>query len=121
MRSHRLEIDIQPQIYTLTHAHYDVRNFVAPHHHMSTASARRIPTRQHPAPKRPTNLSLSVDVLEAAKALNFNVSQVCDNHLRQLVAQEQEKRWRTEHADFVAAYNATLETEGLPLEQWRTF
>lgn len=71
--------------------------------------------------KRATNLSLSVDVLEAARLLKINVSQVCDNHLREVVRREQERRWREEHADFVAAYNATVEAEGLPLDAWKTF
>jgi len=71
--------------------------------------------------KRAANLSLSVDVLEAAKALNLNVSQLCDAHLREVVRLEQERRWRVEHAEFVAAYNATVEAEGLPLEAHRTF
>ena len=71
--------------------------------------------------KRATNVTLSADVLDAAKALELNISQVCDNHLRQMVAQEQERRWRVEHADFIVAYNATIEAEGLPLDQWRTF
>jgi len=71
--------------------------------------------------KRATNLSLSGDVLDAAKALGLNVSQLCDTHLRGVVRQEQERRWRIEHADFVAAHNATVEAEGLPLEAWRTF
>ena len=71
--------------------------------------------------KRAANLSLSVDVLEAAKALKLNVSQLCDAHLREVVRKEQERRWRAEHADFVAAYNATVEAEGLPLDEFRTF
>ena len=71
--------------------------------------------------KRAANLSLSIDVLEAAKTLNLNVSQLCDAHLREVVRQEQERRWRADHADFVAAYNATLEAEGLPLDTHRTF
>ena len=71
--------------------------------------------------KRATNLSLSVDVLDAAKSLQINVSQVCDSHLRDVVRREQEVRWRSEHADFIAAYNACIETEGLPLDEWRTF
>lgn len=71
--------------------------------------------------KRATNLTLSADVLDAAKALELNISQVCDNHLRQMVKQEQERRWRSDHADFIVAYNATIEAEGLPLDQWRTF
>jgi len=85
----------------------------------STAPQRSVRVRQRL--RKATNLSLSVDVLEAAKALELNISQVCDSYLRQLVMQEQERRWRSDHADFIAAYNATIETEGLPLDQWRTF
>ena len=67
-------------------------------------------------PARPTNLSLSSDVLEVAKRLDINISQVCDNFLRDLVRREQERRWREDHADFIAAYNSTVEAEGLPLD-----
>lgn len=71
--------------------------------------------------KRATNLSLSSDVLEAARQLDINISQVCDTHLREVVRREQERKWREDHADFIAAYNATVEAEGLPLEAWRSF
>ncbi len=71
--------------------------------------------------KRPINLTLSTGTLNAAKRLGINISQVCDEHLRAVVRQEQERRWRQEHAGFVAAYNASLEAEGLPLAEWRTF
>ncbi len=72
-------------------------------------------------PKRATNLTLSADVLAQAKALNINVSQACDAFLRELVRKEQAKRWRAEHADYIAAHNAALAKEGLPLDQWRAF
>ena len=71
--------------------------------------------------KRAINLSLGADTLTAAKALGLNVSQLCDAHLREVVHQEQERRWRAENAEFVAAYNATVDAEGLPLDAWRTF
>ncbi len=71
--------------------------------------------------KRAINLSLSSGVLDAAKRLDINISQVCDQHLREVVRHEQERRWRAEHADFIAAYNATLDAEGLPLDKWRSF
>ena len=71
--------------------------------------------------KRATNLTLSCDTLEVAKRLTINLSQVCDDYLRQFVREEQERRWRQESAAFVAAYNQTLEAEGLPLEEWRSF
>ena len=71
--------------------------------------------------KRATNLSLSADVLDAARSLRINLSQVCDSHLREVVQREQERRWRHDHADFISAYNATIEVDGLPLEEWQTF
>ncbi len=95
----RMEIDMQP---------------VQKKIEKRSSSARR------PA-KRATNLSLSSDILDAAKSLQINVSQVCDNFLRDVVRREQERRWREEHADFVKAYNAVVEIEGLPLDEWRTF
>ncbi|PIT72266.1 post-segregation antitoxin CcdA [Limnohabitans sp. G3-2] len=71
--------------------------------------------------KRAVNLSLSNDVLEAAKHLTINISQVCDSHLREVVRREQERKWREDHAEFIAAYNATIEAEGLPLDEWGSF
>ena len=71
--------------------------------------------------KRATNLTLSADVLEAARRLNMNLSQICDDYLRELVRKELESSWREEHADFIAAYNASLEAEGLPLGEWKSF
>jgi antitoxin CcdA len=53
-------------------------------------------------------------VLADARKLGINLSQACEQHLRELVRRERERRWRAEHADFVAAYNATVE-DGLPL------
>ncbi|MDR2207774.1 MAG: type II toxin-antitoxin system CcdA family antitoxin [Azoarcus sp.] len=74
-----------------------------------------------PSPRRATNLSLSADTLEAAKALNINISQTCDAHLRKVVKEEQARRWREEYANFIAAYNEILAAEDLPLDEWKTF
>jgi antitoxin CcdA len=73
------------------------------------------------AAKRATNLTLSTDVLEAARRLNMNLSQICDAYLRELVREELERGWREEHADFIAAYNACIDAEGLPLNEWKSF
>jgi antitoxin CcdA len=83
-------------------------------------TANKSARARHPA-KRATNLSLSADVQDAAKSLHINVSQVCDLYLRDVVRHAQAHRWRQEHADFIVAYNTTLEAEGLPLDEWRTF
>ncbi|MDP2786076.1 MAG: type II toxin-antitoxin system CcdA family antitoxin [Sulfurimicrobium sp.] len=71
--------------------------------------------------KKATNITLSADVLNEAKSLGINISQACDQFLRELVRQEQERRWQAENAEFIAAYNAGVERDGLPLEAWRTF
>lgn len=87
---------------------------------IQTETAKKQP-RTRPLAKRATNLSLSADVLDAAKALQINVSQVCDSYLREVVRRAQADRWRTEHADFIAAYNTSIETQVLPLDEWRSF
>ena len=71
--------------------------------------------------KRHTNLTLSADVLSEAKKLGINISKVCDGFLRELIRQEKERRWKAEHTEFVSAFNAEIESVGLPLDQWRTF
>jgi len=71
--------------------------------------------------KRATNLTLSADVLDAARDMKINISKLCDAYLREVVRQEQARRWRQEHADFITAYNTTIENEGLPLDEWRSF
>lgn len=71
--------------------------------------------------KKATNITLSADVLREAKALGINISQACDQFLRQLVRQERQRRWQEDNAEFIAAYNRTVETDGLPLEEWRSF
>jgi antitoxin CcdA len=71
--------------------------------------------------KRATYLMLSTKVPAKAKELGSNLSKVCDTHLHELVQQEKEARWKSEHAHFIDAYNQTVDQEGLPLDAWRTF
>lgn len=73
------------------------------------------------APKKATNITLSADVLSEAKALGINISQACDPFLRERVKREQERRWQADNAEFIAAYNAGVERDGLPLDAWRSF
>lgn len=71
--------------------------------------------------KKATNITLSSDVLAEAKALGINISQSCDQFLRELVLNERKRRWQQDNADFIAAYNQTVADEGLPLDAWRSF
>jgi antitoxin CcdA len=72
-------------------------------------------------PRKATNITLSADVLSNAKALGINISQACDQFLRDLVRREQERRWQQDNAEFIAVYNHTVADEGLPLDDWRSF
>jgi antitoxin CcdA len=100
----------------LGYTHKSMRVF----NHMPDPSVTRRARPRSPG-KRAINPSLSSDVLDAAKDLQINSSQVCDHHLREVVKREHERRWREEHADFICAYNAIVEAEGLPLDEWRSF
>ena len=71
--------------------------------------------------KKATNITLSSDVLSEAKALGINISQSCDQFLRELVRNERGRRWQQDNADYIATYNQTVADEGLPLDAWRSF
>ncbi len=74
-----------------------------------------------PSLKKPTNLTLSADVLADAKALGINLSRACDEHLRAVIKAEKERRWKEENAAAIDAYNKQIEEEGLFSDQWRNF
>lgn len=72
-------------------------------------------------PLKATNITLSSEALTKVKALGINISQSCDQFLRDLVRNERERRWQQDNADFIAAYNQIVADEGLPLDSWRSF
>jgi antitoxin CcdA len=74
-----------------------------------------------PSLKKATNITLSVEVYNEAKALGINLSQTCEQILREAIRAEKSRRWSLEHADFIQAYNSAVDSDGLPLDQWRTF
>jgi antitoxin CcdA len=73
------------------------------------------------APKRATNLSLNSKVLDAARELGMNVSQTVDALLAAEVRKRYWERWNDENKDAIAAYNARIERDGLPLAKYRSF
>lgn len=58
--------------------------------------------------------------LPSKKAKN-NISLVCENGQWDVLRHAHEQQWREDHAQFIAAYNATVKKEGLPLDEWRNF
>ncbi len=73
------------------------------------------------APKKATNLSLNVKVLEAAKEMGMNISQTVDGLLAEEVKRRYWEKWNVENRDAIDHYNARIKREGLPLAKYRTF
>lgn len=71
--------------------------------------------------KKATNITLSQEVLDEAKALGLNLSQTCEQLLRGAIRAEKDRRWAQEHAAYIAAYNDTIEQDGLTLAASRSF
>jgi antitoxin CcdA len=73
------------------------------------------------SPKKATNLSLNARVLEMAREMGMNVSQTVDTLLAAEVRRRYWERWNEENREAVAAYNARIASEDLPLAKYRTF
>jgi len=73
------------------------------------------------APKKATNLSLNSKVLEMARELGMNVSQTVDGLLAEEVKRRYWEKWAEENKEAIAAYNARIAKEGLPLAKYRSF
>jgi antitoxin CcdA len=71
--------------------------------------------------KSATNISLSREGYNEGELLGVNTSQTHERLLREEASFGKECRWAQEHARFIAAYNQTVEADGLALEQWRGF
>ncbi|KQP43173.1 type II toxin-antitoxin system CcdA family antitoxin [Pseudorhodoferax sp. Leaf274] len=73
------------------------------------------------APKKATNLSLNSKVLEVARELGMNLSQTVDALLLEEVKRRYWDKWNEDNKEAIAAYNARIAREGLPLARYRTF
>lgn len=68
-----------------------------------------------------TRICLSPEVYRAARNLGLNISQLCEQRLREEIHARAESDWNGRHAEFLKAYNQQLEQDGLALEEWRAF
>lgn len=73
------------------------------------------------ATRRAVNINMDRELIVELRALEINLSQVCEGLLREYLRGEKERRWKEEHASFIAGYNELLEREGPPLSEWRSF
>lgn len=71
--------------------------------------------------RRPVNLSVRQDVMEQAKALGINVSQVAESALAREIRRIQEAQWLEENADAIEEYNQRVDEKGMYIEDLRRF
>ncbi len=82
---------------------------------MSTAKTREARVR------RPTNVTLPVELVAEAKALQINVSQACESGLARAVIDARRLRWLEENKGAIEAHNAMIERDGPILDEFRPF
>jgi antitoxin CcdA len=72
--------------------------------------AKPAPARR--ARKAPTNLSLRIDLVQRAKALGLNLSEVVEKSLEKAIREAEQARWLDENKDAIDDYNVFVEAHG---------
>jgi antitoxin CcdA len=73
------------------------------------------------ARKTPTNLSLRTDLVQRAKALGMNLSEVLESALEKAIREAEQARWLAENEAAIDHYNSVIEKYGLFGEEFRQF
>ena len=73
------------------------------------------------APKKSANLSINADLLQQAKQLNINLSQTFEQHLAEIIRQEQRRLWLAENQSAIDEYNRRMEKRGAFSDGLRRF
>ncbi len=71
--------------------------------------------------RKSANLSLDSDLVSQARDLKINLSRAAEDGIGRAVKAEQERLWRLENAEAIAASNKYVEEHGLPLAKYRQF
>jgi antitoxin CcdA len=77
------------------------------HAHMNAAAPRVAPSR-----KAPTKLSLRIDLVQRAKSLELDLSEVAERALERAIVEAEQARWLAENAAAIDYYNAFVEEHG---------
>ena len=73
------------------------------------------------APDRPTNLSLNSDLLNQARALDINLSQVLEQALNAVVRQKRAEQWFQKNREAISQYNLDVEENSVFSDGLRSF
>lgn len=80
-----------------------------------------LPTYDHSAPKKPTNLSLNSDLLRKARELDINLSSSLEEALGEIVRRRLREQWLSENREAIASYNEHVEANGVFSDGIRSF
>lgn len=71
--------------------------------------------------RRPVNLTLDSDTVDAARELGINLSQACNEALAAAVKAQRVLHWQEENREAIEAWNRWLDQNGLPYADERLF
>jgi antitoxin CcdA len=71
--------------------------------------------------KVPTNLSIRKDLVERAKHLGLNLSQVMEGAIEEAIRTVEREQWLAENREAIDGYNNQVEKRGLFSDDWRRF
>lgn len=71
--------------------------------------------------KRPTNVSVSGELLDQARELDVNLSATLEQALTDLIRRHRREQWFAENRDAIAAYNEHVEASGVFSNGLRSF
>ena len=71
--------------------------------------------------RKVTEISLDADLLMQARDLDIDPTLAAERGIAGAVKAERERLWLLENADAIKAYNDDIETNGLPLAEFRQF
>jgi antitoxin CcdA len=79
-----------------------------------------MPRTRQPS-KRPANVSVRSDLLEAAREAGLNLSATLESALQRELAEAKAKKWRENNREAIAAYNDYVEKHGAFSDDVRSF
>ncbi|HLS80197.1 MAG TPA: type II toxin-antitoxin system CcdA family antitoxin [Steroidobacter sp.] len=80
-----------------------------------------MPSANRAQPKGATNVSIRRDLLEAARAAKINLSATLEQALVEKLRDAQQRQWREENRESIAAYNQHVEKYGVFSDGARSF
>lgn len=71
--------------------------------------------------RKAVNVSLDTGIVAAAREAGLNLSQVCENAIREATRKETTRRWQESNRERIEAWNEWIDRNGLPLAAYRQF